>query len=924
MAESLLTTKMLIPPIPSRAVQRERLLSFLNDSAESRLILISAPAGFGKTTLVSMWARQASVPIAWLSLEEEDNDLARFLAYVISSYQSIEPNLGKAALGNLQIPQPPSYENILTSLLNDLAAFGTPIALVLDDYHLIQAQIIHAAISFMLDHLPSRNQLVLSTRADPPLPLARLRARGHLAELRQSDLRFTGKEAGAFLNNIMSLDLSQVDVTALETRTEGWIAGLQLAALSLQSQPPHTEDRSAFIQAFTGSHRYILDYLVGEVLERQPPILQTFLLRTSILERLCGPLCDALLDGQEIAYGALQDRLQPASGTFSGSQAILEHLETANLFIIPLDEERYWYRYHRLFSDLLRKRLLQTSPDILPVLHQRASEWYEQKGLVAAAIEHALDGQNFDRAATLIEEHAEPTLMRSEVTTFLDWMNRLPESLVRTYPTLSFFHAWALMMSGRSLEMVDQRLQAIDWDQDEQGGTGVMAGRLAALRAYQMLFQADIERAAELCQIALEHLSDDDVFLRSAVTWILSLARLADGDLEDGNQALQQVVRMSQEMGNLLISVSALCHQAKLQMRQGQLHRARDTLERALHLATDSKGQLLPIASEALIGLGELKREWNDLQGAALDLVASIEHAQKWSELASFDAYFPLAMVRMAQGDVEAAHEMIEAARQIAQRSEATEVDDLLADLQQAYVSIFEGDITHAMRWAERRGLMPGFTPKPLPRAEKGQGFYEAHLKKYEHLVLARLFLLQDRAARALELLEPILTQAMQQERIDLIIESQILRALAFQLQRRDVQALEALAEALSHAEPGGYRRVFLDEGEPMHNLLRKASSRNISPAYVSKLLAAFAKSEKVKQETRPSSALPQSLIEPLSQREIEVLGLLAAGLSNPEIAEQLVIAVSTVHSHCKNIYSKLQVHKRWDAVQRAQELGLI
>jgi len=911
MIETLLSTKLNIPPVPSRAVRRERLIERLNETAESKLTLISAPAGFGKTTLVSMWAEQAGMPVAWLSLGQEDNDLARFLAYLIAALQRADPEIGKDALGTLQTPQRLSHEIVMTSLLNDLAESEQAMGLVFDDYHMIQVKTIHQAVIYLLDHLPTQMHLTIATRADPPLLLPRLRARGHLIELRQSDLRFTAAEAAAFLNNTMGLGLSSEQISALEARTEGWIAGLQMAALSLHGRGADTSNRSAFIQAFTGSHRYVLDYLVEEVLEQQTPELQEFLLRTSILERLCGPLCD------EIA-GFNGD------STATRSQAILEELEAANLFIVPLDDERRWYRYHRLFSDLLYKRLSQTSPDLIPELHQRASSWYQQNEMMTLAIEHALAGYDHELAVRLIDTNMEATLMRSEVTTFLNWMEKLPDEWVRSRPTMGFYHAWAMLMSGRSLDEVDKRLREIAYDLDGTGHSDLVAGRLAAMRAYMTLFTGDMKRTAELCHQALENLPESDLFLRGIVVWILSLARFAVGDMRKGTRELENVIKVSQEMGNPLIAVTAICHQARLQMRQGRAYQAKETFERALQFATDPKGRRLPIASEALIGLGELLREWNDLELAVEYLTESIELAKQWSELASFDAYFPLARVRLAQGDVEAAREAIETARQIAQRSEATEVDDLLAEMQRADFCISQGDLDGAMGWAETRALSPDHSPKSLPGLDEDQDIITTHLRKYEHLLLARIFIMQDRAGEALDLLNPLLAQAKQLGRIDLIIQVQILRARAFQVLGDDREAIEVLSESLALAEPGGYMRIYLEKGEPMLRLLRACLSRGISPSYVAKLLEGFDKPESAERAGEPPSTLTQRLLEPLSEREMGVLRLLARGMSNPEIADELVIATSTVHSHCKSIYSKLDVHKRWDAVERAKELGVI
>jgi LuxR family maltose regulon positive regulatory protein len=774
----------------------------------------------------------------------------------------------------------------------------------------------------LIEHIPANLHLVISTRADPPLSLSRLRARGHLTELRLGDLRFSADETADFFIQTMDLGLSARDLAALETRTEGWIAALQMAALSLQTHSSDLAARSEYIQTFTGSHRFILDYLVDEVLEQQPADLRSFLLKTSILERFNGLLCDAVLKETESGSVEQQEKSSVSGFPLASSQSILEYLESVNLLIIPLYDERLWYRYHRLFSDLLRKRLWQTSPGLVPILHNRASDWFAQQGMADEAIDHALAAKSFERAAALIEDHVETTLMRSEVRTFLNWMDRLPEEYVRTRPRLSFFYSWALLMSGHSPELVERRLQALANLQGSAEVASSMAGRMAALRAYLSLFHADFDLAARLCQQALQNLPEGELFLRSIVTWILSMIELSDREQQDGRQALEKVVRMSQEAGNPLIAVAALAHRARLQMRQGRLQLAHETLEQALKLAADPQGRRLPIASEALIVLGDLEREWNNLDQAARYLTESIELARLWNELSSFDAYYPLMRLRMAQGDVAAAREAVETAWQMAHNSDFSQIDDMLADLQRANFFVMQRNGAEAVRWAEKHGLVPGVAPENRPALNQRQEYINAHLRKYELLVLARAFILQGRSAEALELLETLIEQARQLDRTDLAIELYILKALALQLEGRDDPACAAIAEALSLAEPGGYVRTFLDEGEPMIRLLRQAASRGISPAYVAKLLVAFGESPTPQAAAKPAASL--ALVEPLSDREVEVLRLLAAGLSNPEIAGELFIAVSTIRTHCKNIYGKLGVHRRWDAVQRAQELGLI
>ena len=789
----------------------------------------------------------------------------------------------------LQSPQPPSIEAILTTLINEITESPAALVLVLDDYHLlIEAQPIHDALAFLLDHLPPPMHLVIATRADPPLAIARLRGRGQLTELRLTDLRFTTDEAAAFLNQVMGLGLSTEDIIALETRTEGWIAGLQMAAASMQGR----KDIAGFIQALTGSDRYILDYLIEEVFQRQPDRVQTFLLQTAILDRLAAALCNAITNRDD-------------------GQSTLEMLERANLFIVPLDNERRWYRYHRLFADLLRSRLRRAHADLAPTLHRRASEWHEQNGLMAEAIDHALSAEDFARATALVEQVAEATLMRSEVTTFLSWVEALPDELVRVRPSLCVFHAWALFLSGRSLGEIESRLQDIDEDTD------LVPSRAAPMRAWIAIFQGQLPSAVELARQALEQLPEDDVFWRSIAAWTLSLSSLADGDLRAGSQALDEVARMSQDAGNVMMAVTALSHLAKLHIRQGQLHQAKAIYERALRSATDKQGRDLPIAGEAMMGFGDLWREWNDLEAATRYLVEGIELTGRWSEVGALDGYIGLARVRQAQGDVDGALEAIQTAEQLAIKSEFTELDDLMVALCRARLWIAQGNIEAAMRWVEERGLGRDVGAAELKESDD---LISYRMRKYEHLVLARLLIAQDRPADTLALLEPLLPRMERQERKDLVIEIQILRALAFQAQGDIGQALTTLERALSLAEPGGFVRVFVDEGPPMAPLLYQAAARGIAPEYAGKLLAAFPDAEPAAKPRQPQV----EMIEPLSEREIEVLQLIAEGLSNREIAQKLFLSVNTVKVHTYNIYSKLSVHSRTQAVAQARALGIL
>jgi LuxR family maltose regulon positive regulatory protein len=927
MPTPLLKTKLFIPPARPELVPRPRLIEHLQAGMDRRLTLVSAPAGCGKTTLLSDWATHIPQKrIAWLSMDESDNDLARFVSYLFAAVATVEPKIAKLQ-ASAQAMQPPQAEARLTALLNEIAAMPQQMVLILDDYHTIKLQAIHDAMTFLLNYAPPRLHLVIATRADPPLPIARLRARGQLTEVRQSDLRFSAQEAAAFLNSIMGLKLATQDVAALEARTEGWIAGLQMAALAMQPLVAQARNRSAFVQAFTGSHRFVLDYLVEEVLQQQPPAIQQFLLKTSILDRLTGPLCDRVAGNQETGESdAIPDSLV---SRFPDSQTVLEHLEAANLFIVPLDGERRWYRYHRLFADLLRQRLQRAHPGLAPELHRRASEWHQQNGFVGAAVDHALAAEDFERAADLIEETAEATLMRSEVTTFLHWTAALPEELIRANPSLCVFQAWALLLTGRSPDKIESRLQNMG---DASSST---RSKAKVLRALAAMFQGQIAQAAALVQQALGCLAEDEALFRSVATWILSLSQLADGDLKTGSQTLDRLAKTAQEMGNLFVAVAAICSLARLRTRQGQLDTAKRLYLRALALATDGQEQRLPIAGEPLIGLGELERQWNNFEAATEYLLEAIERSRQWSETAALDAYIPLARIKQAQGDVDGARDALERARQLALLSESIELDDLAVDLVQATFLVALGDAEAAMSLLEERGLV---NYALMAEAQESEDYVGFHMAKYARLALARVLLAQHRAGEALALMEPLVPKIEQLGRTDLLIEIQVLSALAFQALGQSTRALEALQQAFSLAEPGGHVRTFLDEGEPMRLLIYDfrfwiddpahpidSQERNRLVHYADRLLAAFpseAESDTSPIENRKSKI--QNLVEPLSERELEVLRLLAAGLSNPEIADELVIAVSTVRSHCKSIYGKLGVHRRWDAVQRAQELGLV
>jgi LuxR family maltose regulon positive regulatory protein len=886
----LLTTKLYAPPPRPNLVPRSHLIERLNEGLGRKLTLVSAPAGFGKTTLVGAWAASCGRPVAWLSLDEGDNDPVRFLTYLAAALQMVGVQVDEDAAAT---------EAFLTALVNQVDAVD-PFILVLDDYHFITAQPINDALTFLLDHLPGTMHLVIATRADPPLPVARLRGRGQLTELRLTDLRFTPEEVAEFLGRVMGLVLTADDVAALTSRTEGWIAGLQMAALSLQGK----DDVSRFIAAFTGSNRYILDYLLEEVLHRESEQVQAFLLQTSILDRLCASLCDAVRFGK--AESPISD-LQ--------SQAVLEHLESANLFVVPLDDRREWCRYHRLFADLLRQRLHQIHPDRVPGLHRRASGWLEQNGLMAEAIDHALAAEDLERAADLIEANAEATLMRGEVATFLRWIDALPDDLVRARPMLCILYAWMLLWQGQSLKLIESLLH------DAEEGDECVSGRATALRGLIAGLRGQTERTVELCSLALKQLPEEDRFVRPLALWLLRAIELAGGEGKADMQALDDVLRMSQSAGNVMLSVMIACNRAEILMRQGRPHEAAATYQKAVELATDVQGRRMPIAGQALIGLGELSREWGDLDAAERYLVEGIELTEQWTEVGPLEAYIAMARVRWAQGDMENAWDALQKAQELAVKYDVTDLDDLSVAMFRAWMWISQGDLEPARRWAEERGL---FEYIDTPLQEKISDSYDLRMRKYELLVLARLLIAQEQPGEALKLLESLIPAAEWRGRPAMLVEIHALQALAYQAQGNLDRAMDALEYALSLAEPKEYVGIFAGEGEPMWVLLREAAKRGIMPGYVNKLLAALGVSEYGSVgESRPHPHT-QPLPEPLSERELEVLRLLNTHLSSTEIAEQLCISANTVRFHVKNIYGKLGVHSRSDAVQRARELGLL
>ena len=885
----LLTTKLFLPPARLNLVPRQRLTTRLNQSHP--VVLIAAPAGFGKTTLLSEWIPTSPHCVTWLSLDDGDNDPGRFWLYIIAALQRLHTTLGASAQVLLHSLPSTSLTAVLTTLLNEIADFPNDFALVLDDYHVITHQPIHEALTFLLDHRPPNMRMVIATRADPPLPLARLRARGQLAELRAGDLRFTADEAAAFLNDYMRLNLAAADVAALEARTEGWIAGLQLAALSMQGR----DDARGFIQAFSGSHRHVLNYLAEEVLSRRPSGTLDFLLQTSILERLSGSLCEAVT-GQV------------------GGQATLEALAQANLFIVPLDDEGRWYRYHHLFAEVLRARFTLAQPAAAPELHRRASAWYARNGWLAEAVNHALAARDLDRAASLIEQAAEDMLNRGEYAAVQGWLQALPEPLVRSRPQLCLFLA-AASVAGFQLEAAEAWLLAAEQSADrEPAARASIASRIAFHRGTIALLRQDAPVGIDLTRQALSGLPADRPLLRGRMLMQLGTAYLGRGKLSDGQQTLSEAFRLSESVSDLGTAVVALNGQGVAHYMQGALRQAATTFQQALELARRRGVSKMPFVGLIHIHLAEVLYEWNDLPAIASHLHEAIEQGQRSANVrVLLDAYQIQVRYHWAQGDLPSSLEALHKAQAlVADYGLPPEAARGIQALQ-LRLWLAAGQLGEANAWAQAggRGLMASveLADEPLQMA------------------LAHVFLAQHDDKQALSLLTRLRDTAESRGQYNSLIAALALQAVAHAASGNVALALASLERALARAEPEGYVRIFVDEGEPLRALLAGLKLEGRSPArdaYVSQLLAELGGPDALVKRESASADQGQSEPEPLRERELEILRLIASGRSNHEIAAQLVLGLSTVKTHINNLFRKLDVTSRTQAVARARALGLL
>ncbi len=915
MSISLLSTKLYIPPARENAIARPHLIEKLLSGVDrpGSFTLLSGPAGFGKTTLLSEFVTRLQRPAVWVSLDEGDDDPVRFWTYLVAACQSILEDVGESALGLLSTSQPLPDDTVPTLLINDLTTQDRSIVLVLDDYHEIQNPSIHASLLFLLEHLPHILHIVVSTRTDPPWPLARFRARNQLIEIRAQDLRFTLEEAAEFLNRTMGLNLSVEDVAALEERTEGWAAGLQLAALSMQGR----SDIAAFVKAFTGSHLYVAEYLVEEVLQRQPDDVRTFLLQTSILKRMNAGLCEAVTDCQD-------------------GQSILQSLHHANIFVVSLDNEGKWFRYHHLFADLLRSRLPQALPaEAISALHRRASVWHEHNGFAIEAVNHALAAKDFERVADLVKHAAHTLIFTGRVNVLRDWLEALPETSFHAHPHLTFYLFWIDILqskadlSERAIREKENLLKALPSSPENDR----LRGELMAVECRAIALSGRTSEGIRLAQEALAYLPPDDLASRARANSALAIAHDLEGRAEEAEPAYQECFAQAIAAGDYRLAAHTMMAKALIQCHYGRLHEAARTFQTIIDMgdradiAPADKAGAAPAkngkankvffpAGQGYIGRGCIHLEWNELKTAENHLKQGMELCRRGGLDGIFIGRMQMSRLRQAKGDLEGALEEIQLPKQAFQR-----VDDFNVATRQIQIGLAKGDVDGAWRWAAPLAQMLSSDPAAVRLPLLFLEIIEA--------IIARVYLAQGKTEKAQGLLDRLQATAEPGKRLGRLIEVHLLRALAYQKQKRrglTPEAIESIEQALELGGPEGYVTLFLEEGPALIPLLNAVVDRQAAPdrvkKYARKLLDAFGGIGKP-AALRPAGEAA-GLVEQLTPREMEVLELIAAGDSNQTIADKLFITVRTVKKHTSNIYGKLSASSRTQAVARARELGLL
>jgi LuxR family maltose regulon positive regulatory protein len=910
---SLIHTKLRPPFTKSGLISRSRLQEQVAQGLRGPLTLITAPAGFGKTTLAATAIAAVDMPVAWLSLDKNDNQEDRSLNYLITALRSVDNQIGNEAAQLMQGMQSVPPEMVLTSLINDLETAGRDVVLVLDDYQFINSQVVHEGMTFLLEHCPNTFHLVIVSRSDPPLPLAQMRARGQMVELRAADLRFTKSEATKFLNDIMGLHLNPGSVATLEERTEGWIAGLQMAALSMQNR----EDVLGFIEGFSGTNRYILDYLLEEVLARQSQEIQHFLLYTSILERLTTPLCDAIMGNDEKAKNEINDQSIRSGGIgFDPSISTLEYLEQINLFLVPLDDERTWYRYHHLFADLLRAQLQRSlNAEDIAKLHIRAAEWSEQNGSILDAIYHAALASDAEMVERFIQQNYMELVSQGEMSGMRYWIGNLGRELVYSRPWLCIYkaysHAWfgELNEAAHLLGEAEERVRSASSTPDIQS----IQSHLTYVKSRITAMSGDIGQAIELCLDARKHIPASNLALQLDTLITLGYEYFLNGDFANASQNLNEMIRTGMDVGAIINTVAASCVMARLYAIQGLLHKSYDTYQTAARLLPDESDQHLGARALVKVGIAYLLCEWNDLEAALAHMNEGLVLISKWDKADDLAlAYITLARIHLAQASTSEATKAIEKAVYIVQtRGVFPEVRHAV-EYARVKLWLSQGDLRAANRWFASQD-------ERLNSDESLE--FENELT---HISRTRVLYAMDKLNEAIRILSRLEENAQSSGRNGRSIEIMLLKALVMQKMGDTRIAVNALTKSLTLAEPEGYVRVFLDEGQPMKMLLAQWLTQNNTSLlmnYASHLLIQF---DAEPHGDTVATSLRQTLAEPLSPRELEVLHLVALGKTNQEIAEELVVARGTIKAHAASIYRKLNVTNRTEAVARARQLSIL
>ena len=894
MVTSLLKTKFYRPKPSPNNILRPRLHKTLDKGLSGKLTLVAAPAGFGKTTLISSWVQQHSQVFAWVSLDQADNDVTIFWAYVVSALQQVCGRIHSTPLTAFDPGQLPSTQVLLTTLINGLAAIPQKIVLVLDDYHVISNPAIHEQLGFLIDNLPAQLHIVLSTRADPPLPLARLRAKAQLNESRADDLRFTLAEATTFLNEVLELELDPSDIQTLEARTEGWAAGLQLAALSMQGRT----DKRNFIADFSGSHHFVLEYLTEEVINRLPEGQRLFLLQTAILDSFCADLCDRV------------------TGTASSADQISQLLRS-NLFLVPLDDERVWFRYHHLFADLLKNRLQQDfSEQEILVLYEQAGQWHQERGNLDQAIKYYLLAQEFEQATRWIEQVASSTMMHGQLKTILNWIDAIPENIIEIHPRLRFYQAWALSLGGQPkiAEGILVETKASLETLPDSPENRVLRGELAALLTGIITYYNDPSRTIREGQEALTYLPEDNLISRARIHIALGTAYAYSDDRERAIETYKLARDLALKAKNSFLAAAAVELLAGMQIYHlGQLKTAQQHLEQVLVWGKTKDGMHQAFTGTSHILLSAIFLEWNRLDEAAQYLDKGVELVQQSGIGYSLTyAYCTKARLLIALGEIDEATVVLRQANQAAETAPLAHI--LLHNLScQTRLALYIGDVDSASRWIERGTKIPGN--------------YPPYLNEVRQISAARVYLAHENFEKTIATIDCVLDQAEAAGRMAHVIESYLLEALAYQQQRETSKAITVLKKAISLAAPEDFTRIFLEGGRPVLKLLRSIAGQDFNRRYVNQLLAAFdgkTTMPEMQDVTSGKLTIQNELAEPLSERECEVLKLIAAGYTNQQIADTLVVSLNTVKKHTTHIFGKLGVKNRTEASNRARELGLI